>query len=44
MENEEYQEFEAWWKAQWPMSAPHRISIEMYERWKEEEDKARKED
>lgn len=36
MEDSEWLRFLAWWKAQWSMSAPHRMSIEMYLKWKEE--------
>ena len=39
MTDEEYLKFVAWWKSQWPMSSPDRTSIEMYFKWKVENER-----
>jgi len=36
MSNEEYLRFVAWCKSQWPMWSPDRMSVEMYFKWKVE--------
>jgi len=38
MPDEEWQDFLGWWKSQWSMSVPHRLSIELYLKWKFEKD------
>lgn len=40
MPDEEWQKFLEWWKPQWTMSAPHRLSVELYLKWKLEKDKS----
>ena len=36
MTDKEWEEFVARWKAEWPMSSPHRASIEQYLKFLEE--------
>jgi len=38
--DKEWEEFVATWKEKWPMTTPHRLSVEGYLDWKAEKYKA----
>jgi len=34
--DKEWNRYVKWWKSQWPFSSPHRSSVELYLKWKQE--------